>query len=97
MHRSLTQTGIFERDVNVTGTIDLGFMPLSAGQRVCPGRQVAVRAISTAMAALVHAFDWESLPEDELSADESAGGLNCLNINPLVLQPRLHSHISLYH
>ncbi|KAK6155757.1 hypothetical protein DH2020_010005 [Rehmannia glutinosa] len=67
------------------------FIPFGAGQRMCPGSNVAIKGVQLVVASLVHYFDW-SLPngEDYSKLDLSDRfGTTLKKDKPLCLVPRI--------
>ncbi|KAI3458187.1 hypothetical protein Pfo_014850, partial [Paulownia fortunei] len=59
------------------------FIPFSAGQRMCPGSNAAVKGVQLVVASLVHYFDW-SLPNEK---DPSTLDTSNMLLAALVLVP----------
>ncbi|XP_024539376.1 3,9-dihydroxypterocarpan 6A-monooxygenase-like [Selaginella moellendorffii] len=58
-------------------------IPFSAGRRTCPGMPIASRVVPFVVASLLHAFDWKSEGEIDLS-ERSSGTLSCMPASNLV-------------
>ncbi|KAK6159754.1 hypothetical protein DH2020_003135 [Rehmannia glutinosa] len=82
--RFLNSTIDFKRSTNFE------YIPFSAGSRMCPGQNVAIKGVQLVVASLVHYFDW-SLPngEDFSKLDLSDRfGTTLKKDKPLYLIPR---------
>ncbi|KAI3453621.1 hypothetical protein Pfo_010284 [Paulownia fortunei] len=68
---------------------DFSFLPFSAGRRICPGLNLAVRMVSLIFATLVQKFDWKlpggMAPEDMDMTDKF--GVTLRKAEPLVAIP----------
>ncbi|RRT40150.1 hypothetical protein B296_00040138 [Ensete ventricosum] len=51
----------------------LRMLPFGAGRRKCPGEGLAMRLIGLALATLIHCFEWEKLPGEEVDMTEGQG------------------------
>ncbi|XP_024545455.1 oryzalexin E synthase-like [Selaginella moellendorffii] len=57
-------------------------MPFSAGRRTCPGMPIASRVVPFVVASLLHAFDWKS--DGEIDLSEKSGTLSCMPVSDSV-------------
>ncbi|URE44770.1 cytochrome P450 [Musa troglodytarum] len=51
----------------------LRMLPFGSGRRKCPGEGLAMRVIGLALATLIHCFEWEKLPGEEVDMTEGRG------------------------
>ncbi|CAL9179751.1 unnamed protein product, partial [Musa hybrid cultivar] len=51
----------------------LRMLPFGSGRRKCPGEALAMRVIGLALATLIHCFEWEKLPGEEVDMTEGRG------------------------
>ncbi|CAD5185728.1 unnamed protein product [Musa acuminata subsp. malaccensis] len=51
----------------------LRMLPFGSGRRKCPGEGLAMRLIGLALATLIHCFEWEKLPGEEVDMTEGPG------------------------
>nr|XP_009380098.1 PREDICTED: cytochrome P450 81F3 [Musa acuminata subsp. malaccensis] len=67
----------------------LRMLPFGSGRRKCPGEGLAIRLIGLALAILIHCFEWEKLPGEEVDMTEGQG-LSMPKVKPLevVCTPR---------
>ncbi|CAL9179755.1 unnamed protein product [Musa hybrid cultivar] len=67
----------------------LRMLPFGSGRRKCPGEDLAMRLIGLALATLIHCFEWEKLPGEEVDMTERPG-LSMPKVKPLevVCTPR---------
>ncbi|RRT36319.1 hypothetical protein B296_00042038 [Ensete ventricosum] len=67
----------------------LRMLPFGAGRRKCPGEGLAMRLIGLALATLIHCFEWEKLPGEEVDMTEGQA-LSMPKVKPLevVCTPR---------
>ncbi|XP_024539375.1 cytochrome P450 750A1-like [Selaginella moellendorffii] len=70
-------------------------MPFSAGRRTCPGMPIASRMVPFVVASLLHAFDWKSEGEIDLS-ERSSGTLSCMPASELVAFASARLETSVY-
>ncbi|XP_024545453.1 cytochrome P450 750A1-like [Selaginella moellendorffii] len=70
-------------------------MPFSAGRRTCPGIPIASRVVPFVVASLLHAFDWKSEGEIDLS-ERSSGTLSCMPASELVAFASARLETSVY-
>ncbi|XP_024539381.1 cytochrome P450 750A1-like [Selaginella moellendorffii] len=70
-------------------------IPFSAGRRTCPGMPIASRVVPFVVASLLHAFDWKSEGEIDLS-ERSSGTLSCMPASNLVAFATARLETSVY-
>ncbi|XP_024539372.1 cytochrome P450 76C1-like [Selaginella moellendorffii] len=70
-------------------------IPFSAGRRTCPGMPIASRVVPFVVASLLHAFDWKSEGEIDLS-ERSSGTLSCMPASDLVAFASARLETSVY-
>ncbi|THU53220.1 hypothetical protein C4D60_Mb10t12130 [Musa balbisiana] len=51
----------------------LRMLPFGSGRRKCPGEGLAMRVIGLALATVIHCFEWEKLPGEEVDMTEGRG------------------------
>ncbi|CAL9134435.1 unnamed protein product [Musa textilis] len=51
----------------------LRMLPFGSGRRKCPGEGLAMRLNGLALATLIHCFEWEKLPGEEVDMTEGPG------------------------
>lgn len=68
---------------------DFELIPFGAGRRICAGLSLGLRMVQFMTAALIHAFDWDSVAGDaaEKVDMEEAYGLTLRRAAPLVAKP----------
>ena len=84
------------RAVDVRGQ-SFELLPFGSGRRMCPGYSLGLKMISSALANLLHGFNWklgEGVRAEDLDMDELPG-LTIARKNPLVavMEPRLPAHL----
>ncbi|XP_047975346.1 cytochrome P450 703A2 [Salvia hispanica] len=85
--------------VEISHGADFKILPFSAGKRKCPGAPLGVTLVLTALARLLHAFDWApaaGLRPQDIDTSE-VYGMTMPKARPMiaVARPRLAAH--LYH
>ncbi|URE45598.1 cytochrome P450 [Musa troglodytarum] len=67
----------------------LRMLPFGSGRRRCPGEGLAMRVIALALATLIHCFEWDKLPGEDVDMTEGQG-LSMPKVKPLevVCTPR---------
>ena len=63
------------------------FIPFGAGRRICPGIQLAMATITTALANILYHFDWKlpnEMPGENIDMTETSG-FNNRKKSPLIL------------
>ena len=73
---------------------NLHHLAFSAGRRICPGRELAMRTLSIALGTLVHECEWLELQSCILTDEENLGGLTVASKHPIVLRCRSRTMIS---
>lgn len=80
--------------IDFRSTDDFKFIPFSAGRRMCPGLNLAVKNTQMLVASLVHHFDWTlSDGSDPINIDiNEKFGTVIMKENPLLLIPKMRDH-----
>ncbi|URE45592.1 cytochrome P450 [Musa troglodytarum] len=60
----------------------LRMLPFGSGRRRCPGEGLAMRVIALALATLIHCFEWDKLPGEDVDMTEGQG-LSMPKVKPL--------------
>ncbi|URE45593.1 cytochrome P450 [Musa troglodytarum] len=65
----------------------LRMLPFGSGRRRCPGEGLAMRVIALALATLIHCFEWDKLPGEDVDMTEGQG-LSMPKVKPLEVRTR---------
>jgi len=63
------------------------YIPFGAGRRGCPGQQLAILLVESALAQLLHCFNWRLLNEQNLDMSEKNNGLTISRAHELLAVP----------
>ncbi|XP_024031106.1 cytochrome P450 93A3 [Morus notabilis] len=85
--RFLSEEGTLKNQLDVRGQ-NFHLLPFGSGRRVCPGASLALRFVTTSLAAMIQCFEWKVDGKDGPVIDMQEGpGLTLPRAHPLICVP----------